>query len=942
MKKFLIKRLRERLILGKNVSFLIPLIFFLLTDFLFTYVIWTNFNSTFINFFSHISTSYLQTTIIVLISLILVFSILSPLKILRIQFRRNRPSWAWYALWAVLTTPIFMAFSIESTYELKFLMILFSLFSLLVYLFIGEETDKQKRFAYDAIGTGGDELNFSPHVDGFIKSLDSLKDCVCVVSLFGDLGHGKSSFLRMVVEKMNQDSFLYTYISLTETNEAKDFSQLFAERWRETLVERYPSIDTTSAINMLKPILREINRDFISTLFDFIDRFNRQISETKIVFSHSLNKNEDDHLDKETAKLFGYVNSFSETRWFIVIDELERSKREEIFRSIEIIERFKTLGLKGLPIQIIFIICTSEKDLKELLDQNPSEPSKQIGDFFFNNPKTFSNYEFIPYPSWEKMISFIQANLSNIRNDKKFRNLFDRYEKDSRNLRFPQRTITNLTIDSDKLSSEDVIDVITLLLARESPRLAKKVVGDLIFVTQRLSVTSMMTDQMLPFPFSHMLLMSYIRIKFPELFVFLHETADDVFRTTEDKIYDNMLKSILDKKEISTFQEWFEDVRGKKAHDYDWDLFEKLVSLASYEYLDYLRKKRKDYLEDYIKFKFLPYGLLRYLRAVKGLQLPEDADFVLFLRKYEKGVSFGEIVKNSEELYLFANNSRRIYSLKPTFHLKISEEIIERINTGKIVVEKRKLREGIYAKLIYEFLLHLNEAFRKTSGKNKKARTLAVTKIGELLNKFFNSDKVTLGGKFTVLNSLIREERSSEVLWKLDDLLKMLEDEKLFTIKNGVMLTLNHFRKKYVENKEIIYDNEDNFFYVLYQYWSGNKDDENGIKTIQSIVLRDLEKYPDVVEIFWDMLPYDQDSDVEDLFTDDFLWFMHSKLHPYITVNDLIKITKKVKLEDGELKNKFAYWKKQGKKAEKAYIQAYPLKDENTLMKVLINRGLSN
>lgn len=820
--------------------------------------------------------------------------------------------------------------------------LLFAIVLIFVYSTIGKAKSKAKRFAYDAVGEGDDGLNFQSHVDGFIKSLDSLEDCVSVVSLFGDLGHGKSSFLRMAVEKMDANEFLYTYISLTETNEAKDFGQLFAERWRETLSESYPIIDTTSASNMLRPILRDVTKDFFSSVFGFVEQFNRQIIPTEIVFRHTLNKNDDEkYLDKDTAKMFGNVDAFSEKRWIVVIDELERAKREEIFRTIEIIERFKTLGSKGLPIQIVFVICTSEKDLKDLLLENPGEPSKQINDFFFTNPKTFSNYEFIPYPSWEKMIKYIQVSLLKVRKDKRLKSLFDKHEKQSQKLRFPQTTLSQIESDrlNKKLSQEEVIDIVTILMANESPRLVKKVVDDLAFVTLRLSVTSMMSDELLPFPFSHMLLLSFIRVKYPELFVFLHETVDDVFRTTQDKVNENMFKSIVDRDKKTSFEEWFKTVRGNSAQQYNWGLFEKLIAMASYEYLDYLKKEQKDYLEDYINLKYIPYGLLRYLRAIEGLQLPEDADFIVYLKKYQAGKSLKTIVQNSDQLYLIARNSRRLYSLKSEFHVAVSSEILERMVDGRLVIEPREIRDSIYSHLTYEFLFHLNEAVKKTKSNNKKKRLQMIKKVGELLTAFFKSEKISLGSKFILLNSLLKESRSAEIHWELDNLIKEMEDAKVFSVQEIVDLSLNHFKSKYIDSKAVIYENEENYYYVMYQYWTGDKTDEKSISIIRAIAKRGLERFPDVIEQFWDSLPYDESSDIEDIFTDDYLWHHSENLQPYLKVSTLVDKSTKTSITDKELLKKIDYWKRNLIKGEDAYMKVKTLQDGDTLMKALINKG---
>ena len=58
---------------------------------------------------------------------------------------------------------------------------------------------------------------------------------VHVAAIWGDPGTGKSSYLRMIIESFNPAEVLYTYVSLTEVNEEKGFSKLFADRWISTI-----------------------------------------------------------------------------------------------------------------------------------------------------------------------------------------------------------------------------------------------------------------------------------------------------------------------------------------------------------------------------------------------------------------------------------------------------------------------------------------------------------------------------------------------------------------------------------------------------------------------------------------------------------------------------------------------------------------------------------
>ena len=206
-------------------------------------------------------------TIFLLVFLGLIGFFIKPGVQLKKQVIHNQPSWVFYSYWGIINSlllwSLFVFLSENREYwwngSWKFGLIL----SLIIIIskWLNERIAKLpnlafKSFASGAVGINDDKLNFKISAQNAATGLKKLDDYVNVVGLYGGLGFGKSSYARMIMESFDVKETLYTYISLTETNEAKDFSKLFAERWSETLAERYPKIDVASYLPFMQSILR--------------------------------------------------------------------------------------------------------------------------------------------------------------------------------------------------------------------------------------------------------------------------------------------------------------------------------------------------------------------------------------------------------------------------------------------------------------------------------------------------------------------------------------------------------------------------------------------------------------------------------------------------------------------------------------------------------------
>jgi len=238
--------------------------------------------------------------------LILIFGlagfVIRPIKQLKIQKVYNLKSWVSYSWVGIVAAPVIAYFisllGIFCTNEASvrcmrvfgdagrasfvihvyFSYGLFILYELLTPLDVKSE---KLRFAFGAAGMRDDKFDFLPVARNAKVAIESLMLPVNVVGLYGGLGSGKSSLARMIVEQFDHKDILYSYLSLTETNHAKDFANLYADRWFEALGKRYPKIDHVSGVSLMKSVLRESGNGILGGVIEWLVKFSRGILATK-------------------------------------------------------------------------------------------------------------------------------------------------------------------------------------------------------------------------------------------------------------------------------------------------------------------------------------------------------------------------------------------------------------------------------------------------------------------------------------------------------------------------------------------------------------------------------------------------------------------------------------------------------------------------------------
>lgn len=288
----------------------------------------------------------------------------------------------------------------------------------------------------------------------------------------------------MIIEAIGAEKSLYSYISLTETNATNDFSKLFAKRWFEALNERYPTINIAPHVASLEAILRESTNHsaLVSTISQILVKLNFGLNKTVAKFwdLNALKKEEGKEIfvPNSTAAMFNYIPEIKEDVWIINIDEIERAQLDEIYRVIEVIERFKHEGRFGLPVKLIFLLCVSGSDLQKRLEDLKgfgNEKARLIEDFFFNNPKSRDQNLFLPPVSYEKKKEFVINSLNEVLTK------FKLNEIKSDEIAISEQEMTGLFYNGNLLDERKSLYWLTETLTKKAPRTILKLCQELEF-----------------------------------------------------------------------------------------------------------------------------------------------------------------------------------------------------------------------------------------------------------------------------------------------------------------------------------------------------------------------------------------------------------------------------------------------------------------------------
>lgn len=876
----------------------------------------------------------------------------------------NQPSWVYYFYWGLLwlsLSAIFVYFYkeiltvIEILIAVKTISLLkhFIFFDIyIIFLLLGilfyQKTKPREfihnfRFSPDSVGLDQDDFQFEISAKNVAMGIYSLDDYVNVIALHGEAGGGKSSYVRMIIESLDRNKILYSYISLTETNEGNDFSKLFSSRWDETLNTRYPKIHTIAYFPLLRSIFRDTENGIFFELMSFLSKFNRGIIRTKAKARDKYVKEKNKFVKPEVANLFGNIPLFVEDVWIIVIDELERSPIIETYRVIEMIERFKMEGRNGLPIKIVFLLCLGD-EMEGLVKLKENKETRYlVNNFMFKNPKSITHRLDLPPIIKSLKYDFIA-------------NLVIKFKKENLIAGAPEKRDDLIWGYFDPIKEQlndiDSIKFIADLLIKEPPRLIKRCLSEVFFFYKSFrNLDGIEIKDAIRF--SDILLMSYIKLKYSNLMAFFAKTCENLYRQSQNGLDPEYLHERLlrdDKKGNNESAEvkllkWVSIVIQVPYEDLAKLPIANLVAAISHSYVDRVNDiydvesgiNYADTLSD-------PARLIDYLMCVSELVENKRKKFINLYQEHQNNQLDLSRLPNSD-LIEYSRILRDIKKSQTKLNIEVATELCNRIIKKKIellpiIVQGDTMLQGA----VYQFCFQLLEVLeRQRSDKKLSDETRSAI---DLFKAFLNSENVDTGSKFMIINSFVNEERDggSDIHFRLQRAFEIMLKVDKEGIIGAIQNTFGEVNNRYLSGKEIIYDKEENFFYVLYQSWSGKKDNKEELARIHAAAARGLENNLAVIKLYWEKFPAPQNAKDYDDVVEDAGFFGEETKEINITLKKLLEISNK-QLPDAfntEEKRKIDLWQKiiNNKEDAEKYYHRCDIKDKNdTLASFLIRKG---
>ena len=761
----------------------------------------------------------------------------------------------------------------------------------------------------------------------------SLNGYVNVIGLYGGLGLGKSSYARMIIENFEAKKTLYTYISLTETNEAKDFSELFSERWLETLSERYPKIDVTSYLPFMNSILRESGNGFLSEVLKIISALNRGLARTKALhFDKFYFKNKSFFTSTSVAKLFGNITNIKESTWIIMVDEIERAQFDEIYRLVEIVERFKNEGRSGLPTKLLFLFCISEPDMNNYLDAfSTTDPrARLLKTFFYEDTKSITLKIFLPPIDPAIKQKYVLEKLNKV------------IERE--NLDTPEKINPHAISDpsSSFMNNKDATEYIVALLNESTPRTIDRIIIalDSFYGSFKNRMGELQKNSI---RFNDIVALEYVKIKYPYLIDFFIKTIHVLINQAERHNIDAYLtKQEIEKTKLDLIG-WIELKTSKKIPESEKSDVLKIVGLVMYYYFDFLDKNYETKTKDkYFGTTSYPEVMYDYLTLIaEGMETSHRKNNRIYQKHKLAPLDLMVSLDNNSLL----SYSRFLFDVPNSpvqLNISLVKEISNRIVTQKIELDPMNAGDTALDEAIYQFVFQIvavAEKDKKTDTPSENIQTC----FNEL-NSILSSSVVSTGLKYTVLSSLVNNERGSgsSIHFRLEKTFEKLLRYYNEEIRKLIKFVFQEADNKYSAENKVLYKFEENFFYTLYQWWSGSKDAITEIRKIRNVAKNGLENYPQAIKLYWDRYPSPAGKDWEnfnDVIENDRSFSSYSGSNSlFMPLETLITKTKQSKIKDTEIQAKVIFW---GSIKDDPRLKELSLiKDSNTTLKsFLIKRG---
>jgi hypothetical protein len=630
------------------------------------------------------------------------------------------------------------------------------------------------------------------------------------------------------------------------------------------------------------------------------------------------------------GKIFANIPVISETIWIIMIDEVERAQIDEVYRVVEIIERFKSEGRSGLPVKLLFIFCISEPDfgdyLKTFGDKDPRVPPLQT--FFYGGPKSVSHRIFLPP---------VEPIVKHRYIDDKINVVAKRHGAEIPKEIYAH-TFANTTFHFTE-EHKNAMGYIVGILAQHSMRVTDRVISSLDFFfaafrdkTDGLQVNAIRT--------SDLVALELIKIRYPFLIDFFLKTIYALISQTErNNMEAYQIREKLKERKLG-LPEWIEDVTGHKLTDPEKSDALDLVGLVMYYYFDFIAQDHNVKTKDkYFGTTSYPEIMYDYLSLVSD---SIETGYRKYSQIYQRHRTFPKstLVRSlgDGDLIGYARFLFDLYEAPISMHVEIISEMSKRLVRRRFKISPMRVEDTLFDEALYQFIFQFVSLAEKEREKQEPSDDLR--SAFKALKDVFTSKSVPVGAKMLLLNSLANDDRSGmgSIHSRLEFAFQRLNKFFGAEIKLLVKRVFKEFDDNYLKGNEVLYEKEENFFFTMYQSWSGSKDENEEISKIRAAARRGLRNNVKALRLYWHQYPLKEGwRDLDDVYRDDAFFSRNGNSGIlYMPLPDLIEITKKAKINDKELRAKAAFWSKYLK--DPRLQNQFVLKDDKSTLRAVMNR----
>lgn len=601
----------------------------------------------------------------------------------------------------------------------------------------------------------------------------------------------------------------------------------------------------------------------------------------------------------------------------------------------------------GLPIKLIFILCIDRIRFIEraLGDSSGNELAGLSYSFLEREPKTVDVQINLPPVPLEKKQNYINkrerewlVKKYGIKTDTLINPVTKK--KDSLEIYWPMGSLDRRAIvqNGGLLDDKKAHDWMMYQLLAQSPRTISKVLEqtDYFLSCFTRSQGQRNANQI---RLSDLILFNYLKFKYPAAVKFLlnvHPLVFPEFHQFAGLRMERFFRQLgnKNKTEKTSFEKFFRSNIDKSVSDginpSEIDEIQDLLAHICYPLIDFVRtidEERSDLRHEYEDKPNYDYTLSQPENLWDALTLATDTtyvntDYLVTQRaaedmKRDKKLP-ANIYDNYKRLLLLAGGLRRYY---PSDHL-LSEYIADRL--AQMLINKTSIprhpgalkSETPYSRATNMFATHLANYTAEDSASDETIDEAFYT-----LKRVLEAPTVALESKIHLLNFFFvyAQSNESENVFNFDRAREKFEKRHSLEVRKLISDIVEHGIDEYLpEHEKSIYDYEENYFYTMYQLWSGDPEDRGGIEKIRKVANYQLDQHPKIVESYWQNLFQNRRG-------------LAQNPGLYIEMKNLLDVTSRIGLTE-KVQSYVDYWTKEVGKEASSLVPATAKPEESTLV----------